>query len=72
MTHYDEPLLDISLDDEQENENNSGFESRSHKYKDRKVEHKLTKYEAVVKKVEKISRVNESEVIKKFKIRKIK
>lgn len=67
MTHFDEPLLDISLDDEQENENTSGSEFKSLKYKDRKVDHKLTKYEAIVKNVEKISRVNDSEVTKRNK-----
>ena len=67
MTHFDEPLLDISLDDEQENENTSGSGLKSLKYKDRKVDHKLTKYEAIVKNVEKISRVNDSEVTKRNK-----
>ena len=60
----EELLLDLSLDDEQGIENASSSESKSNKYKDRKVEHKLTKYESIIKNVEKINRVDESEVRK--------
>jgi hypothetical protein len=60
----EELLLDLSLDDEQGIEKASS-ESNTNKYKERKVEHKLTKYEAIIKNVEKINRINESQVNRK-------
>jgi hypothetical protein len=47
-------ILDISSNEDQS--------IKSTKYKDRKIDHRLTKYEAIIKNVEKINRINESEV----------
>lgn len=57
-----EELLNLSLDDEEQNKENNSSDSKN-KYKDRKIDHKLTKYEAIIKNVENINRVStDSEV----------
>lgn len=49
-------ILDFELDENEEKIENA-TNNVSNKYKDRKLDHRLTKYEAIIKKVEKIDRI---------------
>jgi hypothetical protein len=61
--------IDLSENDESTEESHNDSITKlggKKKYKERKLEHKLNKYEAIIKKIENINRVTSSQVILKI------